>query len=220
MKISLHTTRLASCLLVAAMAAGCAQMDGASQGQRTAVGAGAGAALGAGLGAIFGDSSKAAAIGAGIGAVAGGIAGYNWQGVKNDVQQSGAASLGVDVIEMPDGSLKVNIPSTVSFDTNKYNLKSALLPVLNSVARALVQNPELRAVSVGHTDSTGSYETNQTLSVNRAHAVTNYLASQGVSPARMTSQGRGPSEPIADNGTAQGRAMNRRVELYLYAPQY
>lgn len=219
MKMSLHMTRLASCLLVATLAAGCAQMDGASQGQRTAVGAGAGAALGAGLGALLGDSSKAALIGAGIGAVAGGIAGYNWQGVKNDVQQSGAASLGVDVIEMPDGSLKVNIPSTVSFDTGKYNLKPALLPVLDSVARALVQHPELRAVSVGHTDSTGSYATNQTLSQNRAYAVTNYLSSQGVSPSRMTAQGRGPSEPIADNSTAQGRAMNRRVELYLYAPQ-
>ncbi len=113
MKMPMHTARLASCLLVAAMAAGCAHMDGASTGQRKAVGAGAGAAVGAGLGALIGDSSKAAAIGAGVGAIAGGIAGYNWQGVKNDVQQSGAASLGVDVTEMPDGSLKVNIPSTV-----------------------------------------------------------------------------------------------------------
>lgn len=220
MKMSIPTIRLATCVLVAAMAAGCAQMDGASTGQRTAVGAGAGAALGAGLGALIGDSSKAAAIGAGIGAVAGGVAGYNWQSVKSDVQQSGATSLGVDVIEMPDGSLKVNIPSTVSFDTGKYALKPALLPVLDSVARALVQHPELRAVSVGHTDSTGSMATNQTLSMNRAQSVTNYLSSQGVSPARMTAQGRGPSEPVADNSTAQGRAMNRRVELYLYAVEH
>lgn len=219
MKMSLRTAQLASCVLVAALAAGCAQMDRASTGQRTAVGAGAGAALGAGLGALIGDSSKAAAIGAGVGAVAGGIAAYNWKGVKNDVQQSGAASLGVDVIEMPDGSLKVNIPSTVSFDTGKYELKPALLPVLDSVARALVQHPELRAVSRGHTDSTGSAATNQTLSLNRAQAVTNYLAAQGVGAGRMTAEGRGPSEPIADNSTAQGRAMNRRVELYLYAVQ-
>ncbi len=132
MKMSMHAARLASCVLVAAMAAGCAQTGGGSTGQRTAIGAGAGAALGAGLGALIGDSSKAAAIGAGVGALAGGVAGYNWQGVKNDVQQSGAASLGVDVVEMPDGSLKVNIPSTVSFDTGQYELKPALLPVLES----------------------------------------------------------------------------------------
>src|SRR3546814_7175285 len=122
------------------------------------LGAGAGAAVGAGLGALIGDSSKAAMIGAGIGAVAGGIAGYNWSGVKNDVEKSGASSLGVDVTEMPDGTLRVNIPSNVSFDTGKYALKPALLPVLDSVARALVQHPELRAKSIGYTDSTGRSE--------------------------------------------------------------
>ncbi len=210
--------RWAACVVVASMTlAGCANMDQASTGQRTAVGAGTGAVLGAGLGALIGDSGRAAAIGAGLGAVAGGIVGYNWQGVKNDVRRSGADSLGVDVIEMPDGSLKVNIPSTVSFDTGKYDLKPALLPVLDSVARALVDHPELRAVSRGHTDSTGSMATNQQLSVNRAQSVANYLSARGVPAWRMQVQGRGPTEPIADNSTAQGRAMNRRVELYLYA---
>lgn len=217
MKMSKSGFRLAACVVSAAMMAGCANMDQTSTGERTALGAGAGALLGAGLGALVGDSSRAAAIGAGLGAVAGGIVGYNWQGVKNDVRRSGADSLGVDVVEMPDGSLKVNIPSTVSFDTGKYDLKPALLPVLDSVAHALVSHPELRAVSRGHTDSTGSASTNQLLSINRAQAVADYLNVRGVQPWRMTVQGRGPSEPIADNSTAQGRAMNRRVELYLYA---
>ncbi|TFL13546.1 OmpA family protein [Pusillimonas caeni] len=190
-----------------------------STGGRTATGAGAGAAVGAGLGALIGDSSKAALIGAGIGAVAGGIAGYNWSGVKQDVQQSGASSLGIDVIEMPDGTLKVNIPSNVSFDTGKYALKPALLPVLDSVARALVQHPELRAKAIGYTDSTGPASVNQTLSVNRAQAVTNYLSSKGVPAGNLSLEGRGPNNPIADNNTAEGRAMNRRVELFLYAVQ-
>src|SRR5690606_3671696 len=177
-------------------------------GGKTAVGAGAGAAVGAGLGALIGDSSKAAAIGAGIGAVAGGIAGYNWKSVKNDVEKSGASSLGVDVTEMPDGTLRVNIPSNVSFDTGKYALKSALLPVLDSVARALVQHPELRAKSIGYTDSTGPASVNQTLSVNRARAVTDYLSQQGVPATNLTAEGRGPSNPVGDNATAEGRAMN------------
>ncbi|MGO3133104.1 MAG: OmpA family protein [Alcaligenes sp.] len=194
-------------------------MDNMGTGGRTAVGAGGGAALGAGIGALIGDSSKAAMIGAGIGALAGGIAAYNWSGIKKDVQQSGASGLGVDVTEMPDGSLRVNIPSSVSFDTGHYQLKPALLPVLDSVARAMSQHPELRAKAVGHTDSTGSAQTNQTLSVNRASAVTNYLNQQGVGQGRLMVEGRGASAPIGDNATAEGRAMNRRVELYLYAPQ-
>jgi len=217
MKVSMRAGRIAACISVVALMAGCANMDNMGRGGKTAVGAGAGAAVGAGLGALIGDSSKAAAIGAGIGAVAGGIAGYNWAGVKNDVEKSGASSLGVDVTEMPDGTLRVNIPSNVSFDTGKYALKPALLPVLDSVARALVQHPELRAKSIGYTDSTGSSQTNQTLSVNRARAVANYLTQQGVPSANLTAEGRGPTNPIADNSTAEGRAMNRRVELYLYA---
>ncbi|WP_236843235.1 OmpA family protein [Bordetella pertussis] len=150
-------------------------------------------------------------------AAAGGLIGYNWSGVKQDVQQSGASSLGIDVVEMPDGSLKVNIPSNVSFDTDKSQLKPALLPVLDSVARALNQHPELRTKVVGHTDSTGSAAHNQQLSVNRARAVTSYLGKQGVAQGRMTVEGRGANDPVGDNATAEGRAANRRIEVYLYA---
>ena len=217
MTISIRTAKLGACLGMVALMAGCVTTQ--SQGGRTAMGAGAGAAVGAGLGALIGDSSKAAMIGAGIGALAGGVAGYNWSGIKQDVQQSGASSLGVDVTEMPDGSLRVNIPSHVSFDTGKYQLKPALLPVLDSVARALVQHPELRAVAIGHTDSTGSVQTNQSLSQNRAQAVNSYLTQQGVAAGRVIAEGRAATQPIGDNATAEGRAMNRRVELYLYAPQ-
>ncbi|MFA5489040.1 MAG: OmpA family protein [Candidimonas sp.] len=213
MSVSMRTCRLTTFISIAALVAGCASTTG----NNTAIGTGAGAAIGAGLGALIGDSSKAALIGAGVGAVAGGIVGYNWSKIKNDVQKSGASDLGVDVTEMADGTLRVNIPSNVSFDTGKYDLKPALLPVLDSVARALVQHPELRAKAIGHTDSTGSAATNQTLSVNRARAVGNYLAQQGVPVANLTAEGRASSEPVGDNATAEGRAANRRVELYLYA---
>lgn len=195
----------------------CANMS--PQGQNTAMGAGAGAAIGAGLGAIIGDTSQSAMIGAGIGSVIGGVVGYNWKGIKQDVEKSGARDLGVAVIEMPDGTLKVNIPSNVSFDTGKADLKPALLPVLDSVARALVQHPELRAKAIGYTDSTGSDAVNQPLSQRRAGAVTQYLAGHGVVPGRLMTEGRGSANPIGDNGTPEGRALNRRVELFLYAVQ-
>lgn len=214
MKSSL-SLRLAALAATGVLLAGCA-----TEGQnRTAIGTGAGAALGAGLGALIGDSSKAALIGAGIGAVAGGVAGYNWDRIKGDINNSGADKMGIDVNEQADGSLKVNVPSTVSFDTDSYALKQGLLPVLNTVANSLAQNPQLRAHVVGHTDSTGPAAHNQTLSENRARSVTNYLARQGVSAQRLTSEGRGATDPIADNSTVAGRAENRRVEIYLYAPQ-
>lgn len=204
--------RIAVVAASGALVAGCATQ----QGTNTAVGTGAGAAIGAGIGALIGHGTGAA-VGAGIGAVAGGLVGYNWKVVKEDVQSSGATSLGIDVVEMPDGSLKVNIPSNVSFDTDKTDLKPALLPVLDSVARSLNQHPELRAKVVGHTDSTGALAHNQTLSVNRARSVTDYLSRQGVTATRLSIEGRGPSDPIGDNATADGRALNRRVEIYLYA---
>lgn len=216
MRTSMRISQTIACLAVVGVLSGCANTPEMSQGGKTAAGAGIGAALGAGLGALVGNG-HGALIGAGVGAVAGGIMGYNWSGIKKDVQQSGATQLGVDVTEMPDGTLRVNIPSNVSFDTNKYDLKPALLPVLNSVARALVQHPELRAKAIGYTDSTGSLALNQTLSVNRAQAVTNYLSGQGVASSRLSIEGRGPNNPVASNDTAEGRAMNRRVELYLYA---
>lgn len=204
--------RIAVVAASGALLAGCATQ----QQTNTAVGTGAGAAVGAGIGALIGHGTGAA-VGAGIGAVAGGLIGYNWKVVKDDVQRSGATSLGIDVVEMPDGSLKVNIPSNVSFDTDKTDLKPALLPVLDSVARSLNQHPELRAKVVGHTDSTGALAHNQTLSVNRARSVTDYLSRRGVAATRLSVEGRGPSDPIGDNATAEGRALNRRVEVYLYA---
>lgn len=204
--------RIAVVAASGALLAGCATQ----QQTNTAVGTGAGAAVGAGIGALIGHGTGAA-VGAGIGAVAGGLIGYNWKVVKDDVQRSGATSLGIDVVEMPDGSLKVNIPSNVSFDTDKTDLKPALLPVLDSVARSLNQHPELRAKVVGHTDSTGALAHNQTLSVNRARSVTDYLSRQGVAATRLSVEGRGPSDPIGDNATAEGRALNLRVEVYLYA---
>jgi outer membrane protein OmpA-like peptidoglycan-associated protein len=180
--------RIAIVAASGALLAGCATQ----QQTNTAVGTGAGAAIGAGIGALIGHG-KGAAIGAGIGAVAGGLVGYNWKVVK------------------------VNIPSGVSFDTDKTQLKPALLPVLDSVARSLNQHPELRAKVVGHTDSTGALAHNQTLSVNRAKSVTDYLGKQGVAAGRLSVEGRGPNDPIGDNATAEGRALNRRVEIYLYA---
>jgi outer membrane protein OmpA-like peptidoglycan-associated protein len=79
------------------------------------------------------------------------------------------------------------------------------------------QNPELIAQVIGYTDSTGQPAYNQTLSVNRAESVTGYLGQRGVAPQRLSAQGMGQNQPVADNNTEAGRAANRRVEIYLRA---
>jgi len=204
-------TRLSVFALVGALVAGCATQ----QGTNTAVGTGVGAGAGAALGAIIGGG-RGAAIGAGAGALVGGVTGYNWSAIRNRL--SGATQgTGTQITQEPDGSLKLNIPSSVSFDTDRYDIKPAFQPVLDQVAQTLQQNPEVNARIVGHTDSTGSAAHNQTLSVNRAQSVVNYLAAHGVAAQRLSAEGRGTSQPIADNNTEAGRAANRRVEIYLRA---
>ena len=204
-------TRMSALAVVGALLGGCATQ----QGTNTAVGTGVGAGTGAALGAIFGGG-KGAAIGAGVGAAVGGVTGYNWQAIHNKL--SGATKgTGTQITEQPDGSLKLNIPSSVTFDTNSYAIKPSFAPVLTQVAQTLNQNPEVVAQVVGHTDSTGQPAYNQTLSVNRAQSVTNQLAQDGVAAQRLSATGMGANQPIADNSTEAGRAQNRRVEIYLRA---
>ncbi|HEX7685996.1 MAG TPA: OmpA family protein [Trinickia sp.] len=204
-------TRLTAFALTGAILAGCATQ----QQSNTAAGTGIGAALGAGIGALAGGG-KGAAIGAGVGALAGGVTGYNWQAIRNKL--SGASrGTGTQVTEQPDGSLKLNIPSNVTFATNSYQINPALYPTLNELATQMQQHPELVAEVRGYTDSTGSTQLNQRLSQNRAQSVATYLSQHGVAPNRLAAEGYGPSNPVADNGTEAGRAQNRRVEVYLRA---
>ncbi|HTH75326.1 MAG TPA: OmpA family protein [Trinickia sp.] len=204
-------TRLTVFTVAGALLAGCATQQ---QGN-TAAGTGIGAALGAGIGALAGGG-KGAAIGAGVGALAGGVTGYNWQTIRNKL--SGASrGTGTQVTEQPDGSLKLNIPSNVTFATNSYQINPALYPTLNELSAQMQQHPELAAEVRGYTDSTGSAQLNQTLSQNRAQSVATYLSQHGVAPNRLAATGYGPSNPVADNATEAGRAQNRRVEVYLRA---
>ena len=101
----------------------------------------------------------------------------------------------------------------VHFDFDKYSLTSEGKSILDTAVRILDDNPHVRVDIVGHTDSTGSDEYNQTLSENRAKSVSDYLETNGISSNRLTATGRGESQSVADNDTREGRAMNRRVEL-------
>ncbi len=103
--------------------------------------------------------------------------------------------------------------SDVLFDTGKYTLKQPTQISLAKVAGILQAYPGLKLQVEGYTDSTGSPETNQKLSENRAGAVKDFLITQGVSINNISAAGFGEAKPVADNGTASGRAQNRRVQL-------
>jgi outer membrane protein OmpA-like peptidoglycan-associated protein len=103
--------------------------------------------------------------------------------------------------------------SDVLFDTGKYTLKPGTQVSLAKVSGILQAYPGLKLQVEGYTDTVGSADFNQKLSENRADAVRDFLVSQGVQMNNIAATGYGQSNPVADNGTAAGRALNRRVQL-------
>jgi outer membrane protein OmpA-like peptidoglycan-associated protein len=102
----------------------------------------------------------------------------------------------------------------IYFDTGKAVLKSESKPALNEISKLLKADPEIKLYVVGHTDNVGKFESNMRLSMERAMAVVNALITQyGVTAARLTGFGDGPTAPVASNDKEEGRALNRRVEL-------
>jgi outer membrane protein OmpA-like peptidoglycan-associated protein len=198
-------------------ATGCADMNTEQRGTAT------GAGIGAGLGAILGASTShgRAAGGAVLGAAVGAVAGNNWskrmESQKQAMEQA-TAGTGVQVSQTADNRLRMEIPSDISFDTNRADIKDNFRPILERFATTLKENPATTVTIIGHTDSTGSDSVNQPLSVERASHTRDYLASRGVSPTRVVVEGRGSREPIASNDDNSGRARNRRVEIYVAEP--
>lgn len=101
----------------------------------------------------------------------------------------------------------------ILFDVDSDTLRPESTPVLEEIRTTLTEHTDLKLVIEGHTDSTGDDEHNRDLSERRARAVVTWLAEKGVAPARLSAQGKGETDPVADNETAQGRAENRRVVL-------
>jgi outer membrane protein OmpA-like peptidoglycan-associated protein len=199
---------------------GCADMSQTQRG--TATGAGVGAGVGAALGGMTGSGGgRRAATGAVLGGAAGAVIGNIWskrmEEQKRTMEQA-TQGTGVQVSQTNDNRLKLDIPSDISFDTNRADVKSNFRPVLDKFAESLNRNPATSVTIVGHTDSTGSDSVNNPLSVERAAHTRDYLESHGVAPNRFNIDGRGEREPIASNDSESGRARNRRVEIYVAEP--
>ena len=114
--------------------------------------------------------------------------------------------------EIPEKT-SITVSGNVLFEVGKSNLLPGAMSGLNEVVDIMKKNPRTRWVVAGHTDNTGSYELNKRLSFQRANSVADYLVQNGISRSRLEIVGFGPDQPVADNSTASGRAMNRRVTI-------
>lgn len=208
---------LVSAVASLAILSGCANMSDTQR--QTATGAGVGALGGAAVGAIAGGhAGSGAVIGAGIGALGTYIWSQHMQKQKQEMEQA-TQGTGVVVTQTPDNQLKLDIPSDISFDTNRADIKPNFRPILDKFAGGLVNNPYARVSIIGHTDSTGGDAINNPLSINRAAAARDYLTSRGVPSNRISIDGRGSHQPLVSNDTEANRARNRRVEIFVAEQQ-
>lgn len=213
----MHKLAKPTVAILALALAACADLSPTQTG--TATGAGIGAGLGGLIGAVTGDGGgKRTATGAAIGAALGGVTGYFWSDrmQKQKAQMEAATQgTGVQVSQTTDNRLKLEIPSDISFDTGRADIKSNFRSVLDQFAKTLTENPSTAINIIGHTDNTGTDVTNDKLSMQRAESTRNYLSARGVNSARISVAGHGEREPIAANDTAANRAKNRRVEIFV-----
>jgi outer membrane protein OmpA-like peptidoglycan-associated protein len=186
------------------------------------IGAGGGAVLGGIIGAIAGNTAVGAVIGGAVGAGAGAIIGNRMDKTKKEAQKAMQNTAQVETVTDSNGleAVKVTFDSGILFATGKADLSTASKNSLAKFATVLNNNKDCDVTIIGHTDNTGSDAINQPLSVSRANSVSSYLLSCGVSSAQLKSvEGQGSTNPVADNSTAEGRKLNRRVEVYMYASE-
>ena len=187
-------------------APGCERLPTMSNNQKMATGAALGAAVGLLVTkATGGSKGRHYATGALGGAIVGALAGSAF---KNEI----------DVEEQPDGSVRLIVPGSVMFASGQSSLSAGFQSTLNNVTQTIKKYCGLTVRVVGHTDSVGTVAANLQLSQRRAAAVEAHMHGQGFDRARISTEGKGPNEPVASNGDEAGRQQNRRVEIFVRPP--
>ncbi len=199
------------CMLM--LLAGCARLSNTEKG--AAIGAGAGAVVGGAIGKATGNTARGAILGAIVGGTAGAIIGQRMDRQAAEMQQE----LPEARIERVGEGILVTFESGILFDFDSATLRPEARENLRRLAESLKKYPETEVLIVGHTDSTGPEAYNQRLSERRAESAAAFLMQQGIRPSRIRTMGRGESEPIASNDTEEGRRLNRRVEIAIFASE-
>lgn len=198
----------------------CSSMNNTAKG--SLIGGGSGAAVGAGIGALIGKGKGAgigAAIGTAVGAGAGALIGNRMDKQQKELQQQLAEQAKVEETTDANGlrAIKVTFDGGILFATGKSNLSPQAQADLTKFAKSLVANPNTDVQIYGYTDNTGSFAANERVSNERASAVLSFLANHGVTATRLSAEGIPMADYVASNDTPQGRALNRRVEIYITA---
>lgn len=183
----------------------------------TGTGAIIGAIVGAGAGTLAGgDDRRNALIGAGIGALAGTAIGNYMDRTYQNLRER-LAGTGVGVTRVSQSQILLNFPADLTFDFNSDAVKGQFVPTLRNVGSILTEYNQTTVDVYGHADSVGSDDYNQGLSERRAMNVGSVLISGGVIRQRLVAEGFGEQRPVASNASDDGRARNRRVEVYISA---
>ena len=192
---------------------GCASMNNTERG--AAAGAGAGGAIGAVIGRQTGNTARGAIIGAVVGGAAGAVIGRRMDRQAEEIDQTVP---GAEVERVGEG-IAVTFESGILFPFDSDRILAAGESNLRQLATSLRNYPGTEVLIVGHTDSQGSDEYNMNLSYRRAESARRFLVAQGIEGSRIRVEGRGETEPVADNSSESGRAQNRRVEIAIFASE-
>jgi len=198
---------------------GCKAVENSNSKQKGAViGATSGAVLGGVIGNNVGKGGNTV-LGAIIGAAIGGAAGaYIGDRMDRQAERITEEIPGAEVTRVAEGiNVTFDEGSGVHFATDKSNINATSSETLDKLVGIFKEYPDSNILIEGHTDSVGADDYNMGLSQRRAESVSSYLAGHGISSGRLTTKWYGESQPKGDNGTAEGRAQNRRVELAIVA---
>ena len=201
---------LISILAVSIFVYGCGSSNAVKGG---VIGGVSGGVVGGVIGNELGNTALGAIIGAAVGGTAGVLIGSYMDRQAEEMQNdiSGAK------IERVGEGIKITFDSGILFATNSSTLQTEAKTNISKLATILNKYPDTNILITGHTDSDGKEEYNQTLSEKRAKSVSDYTMAQGVNSSRLSIIGLGENEPVASNETIDGKHLNRRVEIAIFA---
>lgn len=177
-----------------------------------------GAVVGAGIGLTQKKKrgNKAVLIGAVGGGITGGLVGNYMDSQKKDLEKVLVSEIdngSINLQKLEQHRLRISMTSATAFEVDSADIKRGFNSTMDKIAKVLNKYGKTELLIVGHTDSTGSEQYNQTLSENRAQSVYQYLQARSVVHQRLSAYGKGELEPVASNDSSAGRRLNRRVEI-------